>query len=580
MAKGSRERGSGWRPRLPLPVYRPLLRFLVVLAIALAALILGGIGLHQYLYQPSAQKIYGHGFWDIVFYDLQLPVLSSAPAQGPGPYPVTLGVARILAPAGTFLAAVGTLGLLLGEQWRRLRAATATRHAIVAGDGPVALELAGRLHAERRQVVLVSSSDATLTQARRGGLLEVRGDPADPGTLRAAGVARARELYACAALGTVNAAIALRARDEVRAARRRPLAAYAMVRDVELGVALRARRIGVAGDSRLRLDFFDVEDIAARKLFDAYPLTPGGHSSVVIVGFGQLGRAILREIARRYQPVPGALPIDVAIRHATAATVREVIAAFPAIASSCSVSYGTEPELAATGEYTVFVCVDGDDDALREGLAMAHSLASRRGHVVVCMRESSPFAGVLAARSGLVDDVMGRLSVFGVIEEACVPANIRDDFTEQLARSIHSAYVAMETAKGETPETNPSMVRWEQLSEDLRQSNIAQAADIGVKMDAIGAIVVPESAGAPAFSFTDQEIERLARMEHERWLKEKIADGWKYGEVRDDERKIHPDLKDWAGLSDAERGKDRNAVRTLPATLHDAGYQILRLPAS
>ena len=109
----------------------------------------------------------------------------------------------------------------------------------------------------------------------------------------------------------------------------------------------------------------------------------------------------------------------------------------------------------AAGEYTVYVCLDADDDALSEGLAMAHSLVSQRGHVVVCMRESSPFAGVLAARSGLIDDVMGRLSVFGVIEEACVPANIRDDFTEQLARSIHSAYVAMEAAHGRTPGDEP-----------------------------------------------------------------------------------------------------------------------------
>jgi hypothetical protein len=226
----------------------------------------------------------------------------------------------------------------------------------------------------------------------------------------------------------------------------------------------------------------------------------------------------------------------------------------------------------------VYVCLDADDDALSEGLAMAHSLVSRRGHVVVCMRESSPFAGVLAARSGLIDDVMGRLSVFGVIEEACVPSNIRDDFTEQLARSIHSAYVAMEAANGKTPATNPSMVPWESLSEDLRRSNIAQAADIGDKMDAIGAIIVPESADAPEFHFTDWEVERLAEEEHERWMRDKRSQGWTYGQPRDDERKIHPDLQPWAALSAADKDKDRNAIRTLPETLRDAGFQILRLP--
>jgi hypothetical protein len=568
-------------------VYAPLARFLGVLAVAVIALVLGGIGLEQYLTGPHAPSGFGRGLWDIVYYDLQLPVLSSAPAQGPGPYPVTLGVARILAPVGTFLAAAGTLLLLLGEQWRRLTVAIARGHAIVAGDGPVALELAGNLRAERRKllplgpkVVVVSANDETLTKGRQAKLAQFRGDPADPGTLRAARVARATELYACTGEGTVNAAIALSARDGVDPARKRPLRAYAQVRDAQLSVALRARRIGVGGDPRLRLDFFAVEDIAVRGLLDKHPLTLAGTTPmpVVISGFGLLGQAVLREVARRRQALPGSSPVAVVIRHACEDDVKRVTDAFPAIAGGCSITCGEAPALPGTGECVVYVCLDGDDDALTEGLAMAHSLLSRRGHVVVCMRKADPFAAVLAARSGLVDDVKGRLSVFGVLQEACVPANIRDDFTEQLARSIHRSYVAHERAMGKTEQVNPSMAPWERLPEDFRQSNIAQAADYGAKLEAIGAVVVPAPAAAPVFSFTDQEVELLAQMEHQRWMKEKLADGWKYGEPRDNQRKLHPDLKDWSDLSEEVRDLDRDAVRDLPGVLREAGFLILRLP--
>jgi hypothetical protein len=586
-AEGLRARGSSWRSRFSFLVYGPLVRFLVVLFVAVLALVLGYIGLTKFLSDPGHAKMWGQGWKNTLFYDLQLPVLSSAPTQGPGPYPWQLDTARFLAPISTFLAAAGTLALLLSEQWRRLLVAISARHAIVAGDDSVALQVARNLRREnkKRKVVVISSSDSTLTQVRRNNhrnkLLDVRGDPADLSTLRAASVSRASELFACTSQGTVNAAIALRARDEVRQAAKRPLAAYALVRDPELGVALRARRIGVAGDPRLRLDFFAVEDIAARRLFDKHPLrlAGGGQVHVLISGFGQLGQAVLREVARRHQEVPGSAPVKVVIRHATAEEVAKVTGAFPVIGANCTITYGDAPELPGIGEYTVYVCLDDDDEGLNEGLAMAHSLVGRRGRVVVCMREDDPFAGVLADRSGLVDDVMGRLSVFGVIQEACVPANIRDDFTEQLARSIHSAYVALETSKGATPTTNPSMVPWEKLPANLRQSNIAQAADIGAKMDEIGAIVVPESAGAPAFAFTGPEIEHLAQLEHQRWMREKRADGWKYGQPRDDKRKIHPDLQDWDYLSDAAKDKDRNAVSSLPETLHAAGFQILRLPA-
>jgi hypothetical protein len=551
-----------------------------VTAIGLAPLILGYIGLHEYLSRLPGAAPYGHSWRDILFYDLQLPILSSAPVQGPGPYPVPLGVARLLAPAVAGLATLGTLRLLLAEQWRRWSAATAGRHVIVAGDGPVALEIARQLRAEKRKVVLVSASVDTLAQARRSDLLEVRGDAADPQTLRAAGITRAAELYACAAEGTVNATITLRARDGLSPTSKRPLAAYALVRDMELSVALRARRIGASGDPRLRLDVFDNDAIAARKLLDEHPLavSDDGQVRVVIVGFGQLGQAILREVTRRHPPLRGRHAVEALIMRASEAEVTEVIDAFPAIGDACSLGYETEPVLAQTGKTTAFVCIDDTDDALREGLAMAHSLAGSGGHVVICLPQSSPFAGVIAARSGLIDDVMGTLSVFGVLQEGCVPADIRADFTEQLARAIHSAYVAMEAAKGNTAAANPSMVPWERLPENLQQANVSQAADIGVKMDAIGAVIIPLSAAAPPFTFTGDEIERLARMEHDRWMRERAANGWKYGQQRDNDRKLHPDLVDWAHLSDEAKAKDRNAIRTLPETLDDAGFQILRLP--
>jgi hypothetical protein len=63
-------------------------------------------------------------------------------------------------------------------------------------------------------------------------------------------------------------------------------------------------------------------------------------------------------------------------------------------------------------------------------------------------------------------------------------------------------------------------------------------------------------------------------------MREREQAGWTYGPHRDDKRKIHPDLRDWVYLTDVDKDKDRSAIRTLPATLHEAGFQILRLPAS
>jgi len=42
------------------------------------------------------------------------------------------------------------------------------------------------------------------------------------------------------------------------------------------------------------------------------------------------------------------------------------------------------------------------------------------------------------------------------------------------------------------------------------------------------------------FEFTPAEIEILAEMEHNRWVSERLFDGWVYGKKRDIEKKISP----------------------------------------
>ncbi len=567
---------------------RALVRWLIVAAFAALALVLGYIGLREYVSQqylsPKAVREYGRGWADILFYDVQLFVLNAAPAGGPGPIPLPLGIARFLAPATTLAATVETVRLLLSEQLRRWAAARASGHAIVTGDGPVAVELARKLRAEDRTVVLISTTPAAASGpagaagVRDRRLMEVSGDPTDAGTLRAAGLGRADVLYACTELSTTNAATVLRAR-ELWQGQHGPLMAFAQVRDADICVALRTRRIGTEDNLRFRLDFFDVEDLAARVLLDQYLLTADGAwpAQVVIIGFGLLGRAVLREIARR--PQPDGSRLEVRIRGAGAEGMREFLKLFPAVSRTCFVTVdGSATKRRGGGEpnLVVFVCLPDNDDALSAGLAAAQSRTARSGRVVICLQEPSPFGAVLAGQRAVLDDGQGRLAVFGVVEEGCVPGRIREDLHDQLARAIHQSYVDHCAAQGDSPQRNPSMGPWASLPEDLKQANLAQAADISRKLGAIDCAIVPESSAVREFAFTPAEVERLAEQEHERWMRERQAQGYTPGPDR--AARQHPDLVPWADLSESARNKDRNAVREIPSILRQAGFQIVRLP--
>jgi RyR domain len=145
----------------------------------------------------------------------------------------------------------------------------------------------------------------------------------------------------------------------------------------------------------------------------------------------------------------------------------------------------------------------------------------------------------------------------------------------RLARTIHEAYLAQRTREGVSMGATPAMLPWDTLDDDLRLSNLDQARDVLAKIAKVGAVVCsgPDPAG---FAFTDEEVERLSRLEHVRWARQRRANGWLYGPIRDDARKYHPDLIPWPQLSEEARDKDREVVRNVPALLAAAGLHAVR----
>ncbi|MBV9643200.1 MAG: hypothetical protein JO334_06475 [Verrucomicrobia bacterium] len=149
---------------------------------------------------------------------------------------------------------------------------------------------------------------------------------------------------------------------------------------------------------------------------------------------------------------------------------------------------------------------------------------------------------------------------------------------EELAKAIHEMYCAKAQAKGETSAANHSLRPWEELSEDLKDANRAQAADIPNKLNLLGYELAPSHGLDPVkLQFTEREIEDLARREHERWMNERTRNGWIYGSSKDSSRKHHHLLVPWNQLPEQEREKDRDTVRNLPVLIKKAGFQLRKL---
>lgn len=68
--------------------------------------------------------------------------------------------------------------------------------------------------------------------------------------------------------------------------------------------------------------------------------------------------------------------------------------------------------------------------------------------------------------------------------------------------------------------------------------------------------------------------EQIAENVHENWAAARIAEGWRYGPCRDDEKKLTPCLVPYNELPEAEKEYDRiTALETLK-TIIKLGYRI------
>jgi hypothetical protein len=109
---------------------------------------------------------------------------------------------------------------------------------------------------------------------------------------------------------------------------------------------------------------------------------------------------------------------------------------------------------------------------------------------------------------------------------------------------------------------------WDDLTDDLRASNFQQADHMAIKMRAIGCeIVDAKDSRLSLQTFSRQELEILAPVEHRRWNAERLLAGWRYGARTDKARRINENITEWESLDDSVKKYDFEAVEDIPFIL-------------
>lgn len=596
--------------------------WLLIFGVAALVLLLGYLGYRSYLAAAGEEST----FWDTLYRATQLFGLEFNKAEAS--VPPALQVARLAAPVVVAVAAVRAIAVLFRDQFRRLAVSLMDDHVVVCGLGARGALLASNFKRDGNGVVAIERDEDVegVGDCREEGVTVLIGDATEGYVLRKANLEDAGCLIAVGGDDGTNAEVAADAARIVANRRGGALEAHVHVVDPKLCALLRERERGMGGHDHLKLCFFNVYEAGARAWLEEHP--PFGDAGalderahLVVAGAGQMGKSLVVGAVRNWLALhhvtgepgapdeSGARPVRDAsgVRPRITLVDREakrkrewLLSEFPALGDFCELiarQMELESPRFASADFlfdddgrrdvtSIYVCLGDDGAGLGAALKLHARLAERDPEeggdvrIVLRMTQYAGLATLLEPKTGEPAEDgeqpgFRNLHGFELLSKTCTPEQLLGDTPkERLAREIHEEFRRKQVAKGQTPEVKPSVADWDALRDDYRDSNRRQADHAPVKLAAIGYRMRPASGGKPeSITFTADQVETMARMEHDRWTAERLFEGWRLG-PSDPARKINPYLVPWDRLADEIKEWDRNTVRELPEFLSKAGYDV------
>ncbi len=331
--------------------------------------------------------------------------------------------------------------------------------------------------------------------------------------------------------------------------------------------------------------------ISARALHQAHPpfllAKALGHNRIhaVIVGFGQTGQAIARDLIVNCRTTyldkphitiidPNAMALEGVMRlrapeiddcaeftFMTGRIAREAIS--PDADALTAVVQASGPMTAA------YVCLSEDAEVLSTAgmvQSMLRAVGIARAPIFVRLRDAHALGGHGREQRGL-----DALTPFGDLDTILAASEFLSRAPDAAARSFCEAYRAALPAEIRDDPANTSAKPWDELDETFRQANRDAVAHIPAKLASAGiepalwqGVIGMPRLGAEHCLFADEDAcEALARLEHHRWNAQRRMDGWRWTDAprKDETLRRHPSLVEYDALADDVKEFDRVYVR-------------------
>ncbi|MEM7363660.1 MAG: NAD(P)-binding protein, partial [Pseudomonadota bacterium] len=512
--------------------------------------------------------------------------------------PIQLELARLLAP---MVSIAGVLIVITRGTWVQLTNSLILiwrDHVVVVGLGDKGRRFALNCRSDYNVVVIEQNPENIyIDEARNRGIKVIVGDALDPLVQRNSRLRYARHLAIFTGDDGSSVELALRFRN--RANRfipdneSRPHI-HVHVNDTEMARRMEDFSGFNIGDGPTETSFFSVEERIARMQFlgtlwapapDEFAEIMGQETiHIAIYGLNNLAEHMITEAVHTcHYFTHNQIRLTVFDPGATekgAALLRR----YPAIKSLCEIRFvdvlqipmEMNDEIVALLPSVTehIICLDHDNDNLAISLWLRRKLLNVVGAnapIHVRMQSSRGLATLLESRDDEPEWPDG-IYPFGMLDDVLTAENILSDSLDQYAKALHEDYLASKRDQAD-PRLWTTLKNWETMSESARKTNRQQADHLEAKLRAVRCH--KRDGDAPTYTFTREDAEQLAIMEHRRYQSQKIFSGWSGGEERTESARVNPTIGPWEDLTPDERERQISDIMRLPNQVYaHLGFQL------
>jgi len=568
----------------------------LILVLFIICFILGYIGFDKYTRSLNGD----YSVTDLVYLTLQLATMESGSVSPPVSW--ELEVARFVTPLLAAYTAVLAVAAIFRKQLDLVRLRFLRGHTIICGLGEKGWLLASELRHSGAYVVIIEidPSNSHIDLCREMGIIVLERDARETENLAVTSIKTANNLVAVCGDESINAEIAVSARKLSAGRKHDALNCAIHITNPKLCDLLQTLEFGYETFPTFRLEIFNIFERGGRYLVSEY--TSLGqeknqklrHGGILVVGCSRLGESLVLQIARTWYETwkTDGTSLDLTIVDQNAEVkIKQLSAMYPKLSKCCHLTLlnlGVEDIEFQRGKFlftesgkcdfdSIFICLDETVLGLQSALDLRQQLDCSQPAIILYLHEDSGIAKLL------VDEQQSNKPVhniipFRLVQSTCTPSLVINGTHEILARSVHEDYLRQRLAEGVHMGQKRSMVSWEDLPEDLRESNRHQVDHTRLKLAKIDYGIKPiRDWDSADFQFPPDEVEKMAQMEHDHWMEGRLRSEWQFAPGSEDPiNKTHPDLVPWDKLTEIAREKDRQTIYTLPKMLARVGFQVFR----